>query len=131
MADKKAEFAMMLKELEFEQFIEICRIFEVDILDRKNFKEVIATEENDTAAEGNMLKCRRDFDVMMEEIVAKYNKESRNNRRVIYKLMNKIVKANRAARRIISEEVTERYNAGVAQLDKIIAEQGDNDGTIA
>ena len=131
MADKKAEFAMMLKELEFEQFIEICRIFEVDILDRKNFKEVIATEENDTAAEGNILKCRRDFDVMMEEIVVKYNKESRNNRRIIYKLMNKIVKANRAARRIISEEVTERYNAGVAQLDKIIAEQGDNDGTIA
>jgi hypothetical protein len=110
-----------VKELEFKQFYEVCRIFGVEVVDKSVHLTEVDKEkatEADVAAlatpDIGKIKMRRDFENMQAEIVANYKKLDRRNRRQIDRIMAKLIWGNRTARRIQMEKVRE---------DAIAAEQ--------
>ena len=116
-----------VKELEFKQFYEVCRIFGVEVVD----KSVHLTEvdkENVTSADVAALatpdigkiKMRRDFENMQAEIVANYKKLDRRNRRQIDRIMAKLIWGNRTARRIQMEKVREDAIAAEQNKDQYL-----------
>lgn len=116
-----------VKELEFKQFYEVCRIFGVEIVDKTAHLTDVDMEkvtEADMAALANpdigKIKMRRDFENMQNEIVAAYKKLDRRNRRKIDRIMAKLIWGNRTARRIQMEKVKENYEAAARQKDEVM-----------
>lgn len=112
-----------VKELEFKQFYEVCRIFGVEVVDKSVHLTEVDKEkvtEADVAAlatpDIKKIKMRRDFENMQAEIVANYKKLDRRNRRQIDRIMAKLIWGNRTARRIQMEKV--RENAIAAEQNK-------------
>lgn len=116
-----------VKELEFKQFYEVCRIFGVEIVDKTAHLTDVDMEkvtEADMAALANpdisKIKMRRDFENMQNEIVVAYKKLDRRNRRKIDRIMAKLIWGNRTARRIQMEKVKENYEAAARQKDEVM-----------
>ena len=116
-----------VKELEFKQFYEVCRIFGVEIVD----KSVHLTEvDKDGVTEADLaalatpdlskVKMRRDFENMQGEIVAAYRKLDRRNRRKIDRIMAKLIWGNRTARRIQMEKVRQDAIAAEQAKDSVM-----------
>ena len=111
---KKISFEDAIKEFNFTQFYEICKIFNVDVVDKEVFGQ-LAAEARETGNEIDIskVKMRRDFDRMTEELIEEYNKLPRRNRRQIDPIIGKIVWGNRQAQKIGNARIVEQYNEGI------------------
>ena len=117
---KKIAFEEAVKEFNFNQFYEVCKIFGVDIVDRVEFDKLMEeAKENGTDLDVSRVKMRRDFDKMTEELIEVYNSFPRRNRRQIDPIVAKIVWGNKRARNIVNDNLVNTYNAAVAQLPEI------------
>ena len=129
---KTIKFPEVIGELNYNQFIEVCRIFGVPVVDRESVK--VETEEDTKDIEKHLkdAKMRRDFDVMIEELLKKYQESGRGNRRAIDRITTKIILANRTARKILNEKVVNEYDAGVRKMDEVldIITESNSDGDI-
>lgn len=111
------KFADALKELKFEQFYEVCKIFGVDVVDRGSIREIaLEATKNQSEIDLSKVKMRRDFDKMTEELIQKYNGYSREYRRKFDGVMKNVIKANRTANKIIENKLIEQHNAGIENL---------------
>ena len=117
---EKMKFENVLKEFNFEQFYELCRIFEVDVVDRQSVREALkdATNSNEKI-DFSDVKMRRDFDNLEKELIEKYYGFNRAFRRQVDKIIEKVVKANRAAAKLQSKYLETQYKAGIEGLDKV------------
>lgn len=124
------KFPDAIKELNFKQFIEVCKFFDVRVVDRESVK----LEDNSptsVAAAAKNAHARRDFEEMTNELVESYTSLPRERRRKIDRIVDKIVRANRTARKLMREKVEESYAAGAANLDEVlnvIATEGEDNG---
>ena len=130
---EKVKFEDAIKEFNFNQFYEICKIFGIDVVDRNSFDQIMAdAKEQNINPDLSKVKMRRDFDKMEEELVKYYNSLPRRNRRQIDPIIAKIVWGNKKANQIaetLKENIVSDYNAAVAQLDEVqeaIKENGEN-----
>lgn len=127
---KKISFEDAIKEFNFNQFYEICKIFHIDVVDREVFGQ-LAAEARETGNEIDLskVKMRRDFDKMTKELIKEYNKLPRRNRRQIDPIIAKIVWGNRQAQKIGNARIVEQYNEGVKlfetnELSKVESDDG-------
>lgn len=119
-------FEEAVKEFNFNQFYEVCKIFGIDVVDREVWNQLTAeAKENGTEIDLSKVKMRRDFDVMTEELVNAYKSLPRRNRRKIDPIVAKIVWGNRQARHISEKRIVEQYNEGLANLGNIEESQLD------
>lgn len=116
----KISFNEAVKHFTFEQFYEICKIFGINVLDKEEFKRVVnEAKEKKEQINVSDIHFRRDFDVMTEELIEKYNAMSRKNRRQIDPIVAKIVWANKQAQYLTEQKIKEEYDAGIEVLDKV------------
>ena len=114
------KFENVLKEFNFEQFYELCRIFEIDIVDRQSVKDL--TKEalsNNEAFDFSGVKLRRDFDNLEKELVKKYYGFNRAFRRKVDKIIEKVVKANRTVVKLGTQKLEKQYQAAIENLDNV------------
>lgn len=120
---EKIKFEEAVKYFNFTQFYEICKIFDVDVVDKDEFKKLAAeAREQGTAMDMSKVKMRRDFENMTNELIEVYNNLPRRNRRQIDPIIAKIVWGNKKANQIaetLKESIVSDYNAAVAQLDEV------------
>lgn len=123
---KDMPFEEAIKEFNFNQFYEVCKIFGVDVVDRTVWNQLAAeARENGTEIDLSKVKMRRDFEVMTEELVKVYKSMPRRNRRKIDPIIAKIVWGNRQARNISEKRIVEQYNEGLGNLNNIEENQLD------
>jgi hypothetical protein len=116
------KFEEAIKQLEFNQFYELCKIFEIEVVDKKSIKEMredLVGGDSNAATDFSKIKFRRDFDKLSEELIEKYHSYPRQNRRQIDRIIAKIVWANKQARYLTKEKIVDTYTAGVARLDEV------------
>lgn len=92
------KFEDKLKYLSFSQFMEICNIFGVNLIDKAQTAENIDSPDYNTAdmaAVASKLRMRHDFDVLTQELIEKYRGFSRPYRRRMDNAMAMIVKSNK------------------------------------
>ena len=119
MGNVKQKFEELVKEFTFEQFYELCKIFEVDIVDRQSVKEAtLEALKNKEKVDLSEVKMRRDFDNMTNELVASYYGHNRQFRRKADQIINKVIKANRTAKKLRNEYLIKQYNAGIDNIKK-------------
>lgn len=131
MSKVKQKFEDLIKEFTFEQFYELCKIFNVDIVDRESVKEATleALKNKEKVDLGNV-KMRRDFDNMTNELVASYYGHNRQFRRQADQIIERVIKANRTAKKLQNEYLVKQYNAGIENIDKAQQIHLDNLATI-
>lgn len=115
---EKVKFEDAVKQFNFNQFYEICKIFHVNVIDKENFSKL----SDEAKAENKQLdlskvKMRRDFDKMTEELIEAYHSLPRRNRRQIDPIIAKIVWGNKKANKITTDRIVDTYNAGLANLE--------------
>lgn len=119
MGNVKQKFEELVKEFTFEQFYELCKIFDVDIVDRESVKEAtLEALKNKEKVDLSGVKMRRDFDNMTNELVESYYGHNRQFRRQADQIINKVVKANRTAKKLQDEYLVKQYNAGIDNIEK-------------
>lgn len=128
---EKIKFEDAVKLFNFNQFYEICKIFGIDVVDRKSFEQIMdEAKEQNINPDLSKVKMRRDFDKMEEELVKYYNNLPRRNRRQIDPIIAKIIWGNKKANQIaetLKENIVSDYNAAVAQLDEVQGVIKEND----
>ena len=113
-------FEEAVKEFNFNQFYEVCKIFGVDVVDRTVWNQLAAeAKENGTEIDLTKVKMRRDFDKMTEELVENYKALPRRNRRQIDPIIAKIIWGNRQAKHITENKIKEQYNEGLEILENL------------
>ena len=123
----KIKFEQVIKELEFTQFYELCKILEVDVVDRKVFDEKMEeAKENNTTLDTAAIKMRRDFDKINEELIEKYNKLNRKTRRQLDPILSKIVWGNRQARKIGIENMKKKWSEAKENVGEVISNISEN-----
>ena len=116
-------FEEAVKEFNFNQFYEVCKIFNVDVVDRTVWNQLAAeARENGTEIDLSKVKMRRDFDKMTEEVVQSYKSLPRRNRRKIDPIVAKIIWGNRQAKHITENKIMEQYNEGLEMLNNLNGE---------
>lgn len=116
-------FEEAVKEFNFSQFYEVCKIFGVDVVDRNVWNQLAAeARENGTEIDLSKVKMRRDFDEMTEELVKNYKSLPRRNRRQIDPIVAKIIWGNRQAKHITENKIMEQYNEGLEMLNNLNGE---------
>lgn len=127
---EKVKFEDAIKEFNFSQFYEICKIFGIDVVDRESFAQIMnEAKEQNVNPDLSKVKMRRDFDKMEEELIEYYNSLPRRNRRQIDPIIAKIVWGNKKAKQVaetLKENIVSDYNAAVAQLDEVQEEIKEN-----
>ena len=117
---EKIKFEEAVKYFNFTQFYEICKIFDVDVVDKDEFKKLAAeAREQGTAMDMSKVKMRRDFENMTNELVEVYNKLPRRNRRQIDPIIAKIVWGNKRANDISIEKIEQTYAAAAEQVGNL------------
>lgn len=123
----KIEFEQVIKELEFTQFYELCKILEVDVVDRDVFNEGMEkAKETNTSLDTAAIKMRRDFDKMIEELIEKYHKLNRKTRRQLDPILSKIVWGNRQARKIGIENMKKKWSEAKENVDEVVSHISEN-----
>lgn len=113
-------FKDLLGEFSFDQFYELCRIFEIDMVDRQSVRDIaLEATKSGEKMDFSQVKMRRDFDVMADELVAAYNKQNRAMRRKIDKIIETVVRANRQARTMQQKTLSEQYNAAIDKIEEV------------
>lgn len=131
MGKVKQKFEDLIKEFTFEQFYELCKIFNVDIVDRESVKEAtLEALKNKEKVDLSNVKMRRDFDNMTNELVTSYYGHNRQFRRQADQIIEKVIKANRTAKKLQNEYLVKQYNAGIENIDKAQQIHLDNLATI-
>ena len=116
-------FEEAIKEFNFNQFYEVCKIFGVDVVDRNVWNQLAAeAKENGTEIDLTKVKMRRDFDKMTEEVINSYKSLPRRNRRQIDPIVAKIIWGNRQAKHITENKIMEQYNEGLEMLNSFNGE---------
>lgn len=113
----------LARDLEVYQFFQVCKYFDVSIVNIKIDADDKELEKFDK--EG--VSFRKDFDNMEKEIYAKYVAMPRRNRRQIGKVIGKVVEANQKNRKKAVEEFKakykENYTAGaVSEIPNVDSE---------
>lgn len=125
------KFEDLVKEFTFEQFYELCRIFDIDVVDRQSVKEIaLEATKNNEKLDFSKVKMRRDFDNMTNELVKAYYSNNRNFRRQADKVIEKVVRANRQAKAIAVSTLEKKYNAAIDKIDEVQQLHKDNLATI-
>ena len=123
----KIKFEQVIKELEFTQFYELCKILEVDVVDREIFNEGMEkAKETNSSLDTAAIKMRRDFDKINEELIEKYNKLNRKTRRQLDPILNKIVWGNRQARKIGIENMKKKWSEAKENVDEVVSHISEN-----
>lgn len=131
MSKVKQKFEDLIKEFTFEQFYELCKIFNVDIVDRESVKKAtLEALKNKEKVDLSNVKMRRDFDRMTNELVVSYYGHNRQFRRQADQIIGKVIKANRTAKKLQDEYLVKQYNAGIENIDKAQQIHLDNLATI-
>lgn len=117
---EKIKFEDAVKYFNFTQFYEICKIFNVDVVDKDEFKKLAAeAREQGVAMDMSKVKMRRDFDNMTNELIEVYNNLPRRNRRQIDPIIAKIVWGNKRANEIGTDRIEQVYTTAASQVDNI------------
>lgn len=128
MKHKIVKFEDAIKEFTFSQFYEICKIFEVEVVDRDSIRQAtLEATQNKTQVDMSKVKFRRDFDEMGEELCKKYHSYGRENRRKIDRIVAKIVWGNKQADRLAKEKVISQYDEGLAYAEQLPEFQNNTD----
>lgn len=123
----KIKFEQVIKELEFTQFYELCKILEVDVVDRDVFNEGMEkAKETNSSLDTAAIKMRRDFDKINEELIEKYNKLNRKTRRQLDPILSKIVWGNRQARKIGIENMKKKWSEAKENVDEVVSHISEN-----
>lgn len=131
MGNVKQRFEDLIKEFTFKQFYELCKIFDVDVVDRESVKEAtLEALKNKEKVDLSNVKMRRDFDNMTDELVKSYYGHNRQFRRQADQIIGKVIKANRTAKKLQNEYLVKQYNAGIENIDKAQQIHLDNLATI-
>ena len=125
------KFEDLVKEFTFEQFYELCRIFDIDVVDRQSVKEIaLEATKNNEKLDFSKVKMRRDFDNMTNELVKAYYGHNRNFRRQADKVIEKVVRANRQAKAIAVSTLEKNYNAAIDKIDEVQQFHNNNLATV-
>ena len=117
---EKIKFEDAVKFFNFTQFYEICKIFNVDVVDKDEFKKLAAeAREQGTTIDMSKVKMRRDFENMTNELIAVYNNLPRRNRRQIDPIIAKIVWGNKRANEIGTDRIEQVYTTAASQVDNL------------
>lgn len=109
---KKVSIEELIPQLEPFQFLELCKICGVEVLDKAELRQGLGVEGEpntetisklEVKIDESHIKVRRDFDLMEQELIEAYHKFPRKTRRKMEYYFARIYWGNKTARKAAAQ----------------------------